>query len=326
MNDDVLAKLRADIATLTTHHDRTVGSAGHAAARAWTLDRMNYLGLAPFSGESFALPYSEGRTEFANLVGVVPAANAAAANDSPVVLGAHYDTVAGTPGADDNAASMAVVFEVAARLLRAPATRPVVIAIFDAEEPPYFHSAAMGSNRFVADHIGDGVHAAIILDLIAHAVPLERLEQLVALMGAESHPAWAAIVRAVANGPLPVLSVPNVIMPDMSDHRAFRLAGHPFLFATCGQGPHYHRHTDTLANVDMNKVALVTDLIESVTRLAAEAPFEGSQTHDSSELDFELMQRAISDEALAYFGVHSPRDTKSGLAQLAGLMQENRSV
>ena len=317
-------RLRADIEALTSYPDRRVGSPGHAAALKWTLQKMSALGLLPFAGSSHALPYTTGGQEFTNVVGITPSASGDS-TVTPVVFGAHYDTVPGTPGADDNAASVAVVLEVAARLLESPAERPVVIAIFDAEEPPYFQAPAMGSIRLVEDHIRDHAHAAIILDLIAHDVPLERLERLVALMGAESHPAWAAIVRAVAEGPLPILSLPNEIMPDMSDHRAFRLAQHPFLFVTCGQGPNYHHHSDTLENVALNKVALVTDLVENLVRWAAVADFNGASPHDSSDLDFELLQRAISDEALAYFGIRSPRDSKHGLMQLVMLMQENRS-
>lgn len=339
MSTAVLNRLRADIAELTMYPDRSVGSRGHAAARAWVVDRMGFLGLEPFSGQDYLLPYRQHGIEFANVVGVAPAsfeaftpgaagvgaAGVGAASHLPVVLGAHYDTVPGTPGADDNAASVAVVFEVAARLLRDPADRPVIIAIFDAEEPPYFHTSAMGSTRFVTDHVRRDVHAAVILDLIAHATPLERIEDLVALMGAESHPAWADTARAVAEGPLPILTLPNRVMPDMSDHRAFRLADRPYLFVTCGQGVNYHRHTDTLANVDLDKTVKVADLVETLVRRAACIPFDGAHEHDSRELDYELLKRAISDEALAYFGVRSAADVMRGLVGLVGLMQDNRS-
>lgn len=325
MGDTVIGRVRADIAELTMYTDRRAGSNGHAAARAWASDRMSLLGLEPFTGLQYDVHYTEQGSDFANVVGIAPAASESTADPQPVVLGAHYDTVPGSPGADDNAASLAVVAEVAARLMREPAERPVVVAIFDAEEPPYFHTRAMGSSRLVADHLRQGVHSAVILDLVAHAVPLEGLERLVALMGAESHPAWAETVLSVADGPLPVLTVPNQIMPDMSDHHAFRLAGSPYLFVTCGQGPHYHRHTDTLANLDLEKVVLVTDLVEALVRGAAATPFGGAQLHDSSELDYRLLKRAVSDEALAYFGVRSSGDVMRGLAGLVGLMQDNRS-
>lgn len=306
-------RLRQDISELTTHEDRRVGSAGHAAARAWAEARMQRLGLAPYSGGKYVLPYEDG---FANVVGVAPGLS----DSLPIVLGAHYDTVPGTPGADDNAASVAVVFEVAARLVRNPAARPVVIAIFDAEEPPYFHTRLMGSTRFVEDHIGERVHAAVILDLIAHATPLPGLEDIVALMGAESHPEWSGIARRAAELHLQLVTVPNDVLPDMSDHYAFRLAGRPYLFVTCGQGPHYHRPSDTLENLDLEKAARVTDLVEMIVREAGNERFGDALPHDSGPLDYEMLRRVLGDEALAAMGVTSPTHVRDGLGRLVRTM------
>lgn len=289
---------------------------------------MVKLGLEPYFGPSHVMPYTSGGSRFANVVGVVPATDVSAATGHallPVVLGAHYDTVPGTPGADDNAASVAVVLEVAARLVAEPLRRPVVVAIFDAEEPPYFHSHSMGSSRFVEDHIREDVHAAIILDLIAHTVPLPGLENLVALMGAESHPGLAEVARTVADGPLPLVTVPNTVLPDMSDHYAFRLAQRPYLFVTCGHGPHYHRPTDTLETLDLHKTVLVTDLVESLVRETALAPLDGARPHDSGALDYALMQRTIGGATLAQLGVRSAADAKHGLMQFVGMLQESRS-
>lgn len=191
MGNQVVERLRADVAALiATFEDRRVGSAGHLAAREWVHRRLSGMGLEPYKDGEFVLPYGPephgagpGK-RFANVVGVVPAAPGTSPAAKPWVLGAHYDTVPFTPGADDNAASIAVVLEVAARLLERPVSRPVVVPIFDAEEPPYFHTELMGSVRFAKDHIGQNVHAAVILDLIAHPVPAPGLEDLVGLMGA----------------------------------------------------------------------------------------------------------------------------------------------
>src|SRR5690606_31290330 len=321
MPDTTLDRLRADVEELTVYPDRRVGSEGHAAARVWVEHRMLRLGLEPFAGPSLVMPYTAGTQRYANVIGVVAGRGTAdSADDSlPIVLGAHYDTVPGTPGADDNAASVAVVLEVAARLVKDPLERPVVIAVFDAEEPPYFHSEAMGSTRFVADHIRDGVHAAIILDLIAHPVPLQGLENLVALMGAESHPAWAEVARDAADGPLPLVTVPNVVMPDMSDHYAFRLAHRPFLFVTSGHGLHYHQASDTLETLDLHKTVMVADLVESLVRQAAEAPLDGAKPHDSDDLDYELLQRTVGEHTLSRMGVHSAADARYGLTQFVGM-------
>ena len=62
-----------------------------------------------------------------------------------VVIGAHYDTVPGTPGADDNASAVAGMLELA-RLLRPHINkRQFIFAAFVNEEPPCFGSENMGS-------------------------------------------------------------------------------------------------------------------------------------------------------------------------------------
>jgi Zn-dependent M28 family amino/carboxypeptidase len=61
------------------------------------------------------------------------------------VTGAHYDTVPGTPGADDNASGVAVLLELARLVCRQfPATTLRFVA-FTLEEPPYFRTSLMGS-------------------------------------------------------------------------------------------------------------------------------------------------------------------------------------
>src|SRR4051812_18304788 len=82
--------LRADVERLAAPGTRRVGTRGHALARAYLLERLTALGLAPYRGDAFGLPYRAGRQDFENLVGVVPGR---AAGLPPVLLGAHYDTV-----------------------------------------------------------------------------------------------------------------------------------------------------------------------------------------------------------------------------------------
>ncbi|MFA5552266.1 MAG: M20/M25/M40 family metallo-hydrolase [Trueperaceae bacterium] len=327
MGSQTAERLRADVAALISgFEDRRVGSAGHLAAREWAHQRLREMGLKPYKDGEFVLPYGPEPhgagpgSRFANVVGVVPAAPGADPAAKPWVLGAHYDTVPFTPGADDNAASIAVVLEVAARLLERPVSRPVVVPIFDAEEPPYFHSDLMGSVRFVQDHSGPNVHAAVILDLIAHAIPAPGLEDLVGLMGAESHPAWADSVRAVAQQFGPAISLPNEIMADMSDHYAFRLAGVPFMFFSSGQGPHYHQPSDNMANLDLNKAVRVADMVEGLIRGADSLPFDGARQHDASPLDHELLQGLLGPAGLAGLGISSSADVRRGLQNLVGVL------
>jgi len=62
-----------------------------------------------------------------------------------VVIGAHYDSVAGSPGANDNGSGVAAVLELARTLKRAATTRPIIFAFFPNEEPPYSQTSNMGS-------------------------------------------------------------------------------------------------------------------------------------------------------------------------------------
>lgn len=62
-----------------------------------------------------------------------------------VLVGAHYDSVAGSPGANDNATGVAVLLEISRALRREALGRTVRFVAFANEEPPYFMTEAMGS-------------------------------------------------------------------------------------------------------------------------------------------------------------------------------------
>ena len=64
-----------------------------------------------------------------------------------VLLGAHYDTVYTTPGADDNASAVAVMLEVSRLLAGHCGKRSVRYVAFACEEPPYFNVDSMGSQH-----------------------------------------------------------------------------------------------------------------------------------------------------------------------------------
>src|SRR5262245_58416500 len=81
-----------------------------------------------------------------------------------VLLGAHYDSVPGTPGADDNASAVAVCLE-CARLIRKHELGPAMIVLFNREE-----DGLIGSSEFV-DHLtrnaeGHRVREAHIFEMV----------------------------------------------------------------------------------------------------------------------------------------------------------------
>jgi len=152
---------------------RRVGRPGHQVAEAWIVGQMRQLDLEIYQGETYALPYIGGQTNFTNFVGLIPGRDQSL---SPLLIGAHYDSVIDAPCADDNAASVALTLEVASRIRPGQLRHDIIVAFFDSEEPPYFLTDSMGSIRFY-EHQTDrrGFHAVIISDLIGHDVGFRTL-------------------------------------------------------------------------------------------------------------------------------------------------------
>jgi hypothetical protein len=143
------------------------------------------MNLAPYAGESFELPYSMGGTDFCNVMARLPGRRGASSG-LPILLAAHYDTCGPYPGADDNAAAIAAALLAAESLAADPIDADVVLAFFDAEEPPYFLSPSMGSTFFYEHQRQDDFRCAVVMDLVGHDVGLPGLENTLFLMGAEN--------------------------------------------------------------------------------------------------------------------------------------------
>ena len=83
-----------------------------------------------------------------------------------MLVGAHYDTVVASPGADDNASALAALLEVADRLKHRDVARPVWLAAFCLEE-----QGLLGSRAFVSrlKQAGQSLEAAIVLECVGYA-------------------------------------------------------------------------------------------------------------------------------------------------------------
>jgi hypothetical protein len=320
--------LQRDVAAICYPQGRMVGSQGHKDARHHLSGRLKEIGCQPFIGDSFELPYRSGRQDFCNLAGLIPGRNSALA---PLLIGAHYDSVIHHPCADDNAAAVAIALQ-ASSILQTEATleRDLIVAIFDAEEPPYFHSEAMGSNRFYEDHIlgSREIHAALVMDLVGHDVclPVERLaepgmEQAVAdlrsllfVTGTESHPELAQVITTLGQPQgLRVIPTLNSYVGDMSDHGIFRRHGVPYYFLSCGTWEHYHMPTDTPDRLNYAKMAAITHYVVALLSGQNHTPLANrtgvAQIHDTLALECCFLRDALG-------SLHQPM---LDLAKLNGL-------
>jgi hypothetical protein len=284
----------AALAISLKRHIATIAAREHNVAHYGELEKVaRYIEAALAS-----LGYTVGRQEFSadgkpvrNIdVTVEPARG----NSDPevIVVGAHYDSAPGSPGANDNASGAAAVIELA-RLLRDlndSAGKRIRLALFVNEEPPYFRTEAMGSLNYARAlaQRNERVVAMYSLETIGfyssepgsqvYPAPFGLLfpdrgdfVAFVGLLGSRAlvretmrsfraHTAFPTI-GGVAPGFVPGIG--------WSDHWAFAEHGFQAVMITDTapfRYPHYHRPSDTPDKVDAESLARVVKGIERVIR------------------------------------------------------------
>lgn len=265
---------------------RNPSAPGHAAAIAYLEAVLRSEGLAFFDGSSHRHEFAA-RRDGAQLTNLVARVRGSKAARPMLLLGAHFDHLRASPGADDNAAAVAIVLEVARRLREDPPAHDVAIALYDAEEPPYFRTSDMGSMRFYREVLvprGERVALPVVLDLCGHDAEDGELAESVMVMGLERSRILRTIFdqrleRGLALQPIPV---PNGITGDVSDYHVFRVMGHPFVFLTCGRWRHYHRESDTVDRLRPGKMAAIAAYAERLLRAA-----DAALVHDAGSLDID---------------------------------------
>lgn len=134
--------LRRHVETLAAAiGERHIWNDGSLAAAADYVERALAAAGLPVTRQRFAVR----GVEVANVVGEIGAARP---DREVVVVGAHYDSVIGTVGANDNASGVAALLELARLLADRPLARQVRLVAFANEEPPFFLSSDMGSRQY----------------------------------------------------------------------------------------------------------------------------------------------------------------------------------
>jgi hypothetical protein len=332
------ARLERIVCSLALPSGRRVGRPGHKTAEAYVAAQLRRLGLAPYVGESHALPYRSGALAFANFAGLIAGRDQSL---PPILIGAHYDSVIDAPCADDNAAAVALTLEVAARISPGQLRHDVVVALFDAEEPPYYLTPSMGSIRFYEDQTDRrGFHAALISDLVGHDVALrslgdatpEDIRRLVCVLGAESHPSLTRLVDQTSTpAEIAAISLLNAYAPDLSDHHIFRVNRHPYLFFSCGHWPHYHQPSDTPEKLNYTKLAALTrwvgDLVLRLDDLDLSPARKVADAGDlSATAEAASIARALSPETLERLDLAPPRSRDDVNAFVRRLLLETMEL
>ncbi|MBX3318707.1 MAG: M28 family peptidase [Nitrospira sp.] len=209
----------------------------------------------------------------------------------PLIIGAHFDTVAGSPGADDNASALAVLMHVARQVRRMTLARPIRFIAFNLEEENLLGSSAYTS--FLREN-HETIHGAIILECVGYAshqegsqkkppglpISIPTTGDFIGVIGNERSQTLAGSVVQAMQSHLPIvpLVVPGngELLPDTrrSDHTSFWEQGFPAVMLTDTanfRNPHYHRPTDTIETLNLDFLASVAEgVTAAVSTLACQ--------------------------------------------------------
>ncbi len=278
------------------------------AAKEYILSCLASMGYIP-SVQDFSY---QGRI-FSNIILSIPGKSRAG---DIVVFGAHYDTVIGTPGADDNASAVAILLEMCRHLRDYVPERTLRLVFFTLEEPPAFLSSCMGSRVYAQEcsRQKENIQAMVSLEMLGYysdqkgaqgfPFPLMSLmypstPNFIAVVGNLSS---RGIVKKVARsmrktGTIPVETlttfgfVPGV---DFSDHKSFWKMGYHALMITDTafyRNPNYHSDKDRIATLDFDRLScLLPALVQMAKDLTSSPPLplgegrgEGKQAWGSVE-------------------------------------------
>ncbi len=208
-------------------------------------------------------------------------------SDEIVLLGAHYDTVYTTPGADDNASAVAVMLEVSRCLAQHTGKRTVRYVAFACEEPPYFNFGAMGSQHHALQsrQRNDKILGMLCLEMVGYyalAKGSQTIPPTIPNWMRRFFPSRGNFLAAVGNMPswklcwqfrrgfkqgtrrMPLFSI---CLPEkigeirLSDNSSFWDQDYPALMLTDTsflRNPHYHQPSDTPETLDYPRMTEVT--------------------------------------------------------------------
>jgi Zn-dependent M28 family amino/carboxypeptidase len=194
------------------------------------------------------------------------------ASDRCVIVGAHFDSVVDTPGADDNGSGVAILLETARLLSQAHLNSQVLMCAFNLEELNMIGSTAFAKKLKAA---GATVEAMISLEMVGYTdlrpgsqklpVGLSRFYpdrgDFIGVIGNWKSKSLlqtlSSAMREVQDLPVETLSVPGNgwVIPAvrLSDHAPFWDLGYPAVMVTDTsfyRNPNYHAQTDTVETLN----------------------------------------------------------------------------
>jgi hypothetical protein len=238
-------------------------------------------------------PYSVEGDTVSNLEATLPGADGTLGQ---VIVGAHYDSVAGTVAADDNGTGVAAVLELARLMRQMKVRRTVRFVLFANEEPPYFQTASMGSRVYAHQLRQQGVPVSAMLSLetIGFYSDEKNSQKYPGVLGL-FYPSKGNFIAFAGNTqsraqvrefirdfresthfPSEGIAAPST-WPGIgwSDHWSFWQEGYPGIMITDTapfRYPYYHTTSDTVDKVNFDRTARVVEGTRKLVEQLANKP------------------------------------------------------
>lgn len=258
-------RLHDHLTQIVRQRDPYLNSGGHFFVREYIRETLSQWGEVEVHEFKF-----QGKTHQNLILNL----NSASSSDfPPILIGAHYDAVLGTPGADDNATGVAVLLEMAEVFASNPLKYPVRLVAFDLEEYGLLGSTAYA--KYLKDK-QQKLRLMLSLEMLGycnHAPGSQTYPDLIqpfysdranfiALVGNLSAILDLNCLRRQMkkNGtPIAVLPDPSagklVPITGFSDHRPFWQQKYRAIMVTDTamlRNPHYHQASDTIKTLDLD--------------------------------------------------------------------------
>ena len=294
---DLAVRLEADVRALAEEiGERNLhwtGSLDEAAD--WIETRLRAAGYAP-RRQSYELS-GAGMSRYAgrtadNLIAELPGTERP---EEIVIVGAHYDTVPGSPGANDNASGVAVLLALATKFAERPQPCTVRFVAFANEEPPFYLTRDMGSYAYAREcrQRGERILAMMALDGLGkfsdqpgsqqYPVPGLQLRypRAANFIGFVTRFRDGGLLRRALRAFREQATIPSdgaalpAFLPGVgwSDHWSFWQHGYSAFLVTDTlpfRDPHYHTPRDTPERLDFDRMARVAQGLEAVVQRLAE--------------------------------------------------------
>lgn len=280
---ELKANLQSHLVQVVRSRDPYIATGGYFYVREYIRQQFQHYGIV--ETHSFEI---RGKTH-ENLVLDIPRGDRTGKPKPPILIGAHYDAVPGSPGADDNATGIAVLLEIARIFATETPRYPLRFIAFDMEEYGLCGSTAYATELAAKR---EPLRLMISLEMLGYCNPKPHSQQYppglqyiypnqgnyIALIG--NNPTLIDLIRIsriIKKTGLPCQWLPagkkGHIVPDTrrSDHAPFWDLGYPAIMITDTanlRNPHYHQPTDTIETLDLDFLTGVCQgLIATIRKL-----------------------------------------------------------